>query len=89
MSPSFGMKVIFAEHVLKETTERLFPESRHRSARVRKKLLKRFGSEFRRVPAMYVVNRPMGDILFAHPSFRARLEAAAPSLQIGGGFAFR
>lgn len=65
------MKVIFDLNALKEGEERLFPASRHRSARVRKKLIRRFGGEFRKVPCMWMV----GGVLIAHPSLKARIEA--------------
>jgi hypothetical protein len=68
------MRVIFSPYALETTQERLFPESKHRSRRIHKKLVKRFGGEFRQVPAMWRV----GDELIAHPSFKARLEAAIP-----------
>ena len=52
--PALGaMSVIVSNMALKETTERLFPESRHRSKRTHKKLVKRFGGEFRMVPAVW------------------------------------
>ena len=40
-----GLPIILSNAALKEGTERLFPESRHRSKRVHKKLIKRFGGE--------------------------------------------
>lgn len=85
MNPLLGMQVVFTPYALQETTERLFPKSRHRSARVRKKLLKRHGGEFRKVPAMFSVEGR----LIAHPSFRGQLEAAAMKRDLGGGFAGR
>ena len=69
------MRIIYDHNVLKESTERLFPLSRHRSARIRKKLLKRFGGEFRKVPCMWQVGGS-GGVLYAHPSFKAKLEDA-------------
>lgn len=83
MNLHLGLKFIFTPHALQETTERLFPQSRHRSARVRKKLIKRHGGEFRKAPAMYRFK----DTIIAHPSFRARLETAMPQLSFGGNFA--
>lgn len=64
------MKIIYNSYVLKDSKERLFPVSRHRSARIHKKLIKRFGGEFRSVPCMYKV----GDTIYAHPSFKAEIE---------------
>jgi hypothetical protein len=67
-----GIRIIFSVHALEATTERLFPESKHRSKRIRKKLIKRFGGEFRMQPCIF--QTPAG--IVAHPSFRARIEAA-------------
>lgn len=66
------MKMVFTPHAMKDSDDRLFPASKNRSARIRKKLIKRYGGEFVRVPAMYQV----GDTIIAHPSFQARIEAA-------------
>ncbi|WP_439398767.1 hypothetical protein ACRQ5Q_15305 [Bradyrhizobium sp. PMVTL-01] len=65
------LTVTFSTFALKDSEERLFPPSKHRSRRILKKLIKRHGGVFRRVPAMYVIN---GEII-AHPSFRSQLEA--------------
>lgn len=51
-------------------TRRMFPESKHRSARIRKKLIKRFGSEFGWKPVILKLGRN----IFAHPSFREIVE---------------
>lgn len=72
MPPRLRMKIIYSDHALETTKERLFPESKHRSARIRKKLIKRFGGEYRQKPAMWLFD----DALIAHPSFRPRLESA-------------
>lgn len=66
-----GMEVIFSPLILRDTEERLFPASRHRSKRICKKLIKRFGGEFRKVPCMYIVH---GKIL-AHPVFMRDFDA--------------
>lgn len=63
------MDVIVSDHALKDSDVRLFPESRHRSARVRKKLIKRFGGEFHKVPCIF----QMGGKLVAHPVMYERL----------------
>lgn len=55
-----------------ETTVRLFPESKHRSARIRKKLIKRHGGEFRREPTAYRI----GNTIYMHPTLEAALRAA-------------
>ena len=64
-----GMQIVFDANCLKEATERLFPESPHRSERVRKKLVKRFGGEFRKAPTMF----QMGNRIIAHPSYENEL----------------
>jgi hypothetical protein len=66
-----SLRLTYSHHALKETTERLFPASKHRSKRIYKKLIKRFGGEFRRQPAIWQI----GDTIVAHPSFRSQLEA--------------
>ena len=50
--------------------ERLFPRSRHRSRRVRKKLIRRFGGEFRMLPAIW----RMGDTILVHPALAREVE---------------
>ena len=45
--------IIQSVHALEETEERLFPVSRHRSRRIRKKLIKRFGGEYRKKPCIW------------------------------------
>lgn len=64
------MRIIFTPTVLKDTAERLFPESKNRSKRIHKKLVKRHGGEFRRAPAMWNVN----GVIYAHPAFRQEIE---------------
>jgi hypothetical protein len=58
-----GLSIIVSEMALKETAERLFPASRHRSKRVHKKLLKRFGGEFRKAPTIW----KMPNSIIVHP----------------------
>lgn len=70
-----GLQVVFTPHAVEKTDERLFPFSRHRSRRVLKKLIKRFGAEFRTKPAMYRV----GNKLLAHPALQSEIvRIAAP-----------
>lgn len=68
-----GIRIITSPYALKDTDERLFPVSKNRSRRIHKKLIKRFGGEFRKVPAIY--QTPDG--LIMHPAmeleFRRRL----------------
>lgn len=59
-----GLKVVVSEAALQDSDIRLFPTSKNRSARIHKKLVKRFGGEFKKVPAIY----QMGDTLVAHPA---------------------
>lgn len=68
----FGIKVTFSAYALQDSDVRLFPLSKHRSKRIHKKLVKRFGGEFRRIPAVY--HTPHG--LIAHPSLRLEIEKA-------------
>lgn len=68
----FGLRIIYSSNALEDTEERLFPVSKNRSARIRKKLIKRYGGEFRKRPCMWRV----GDVLYAHPSFKAQINAA-------------
>lgn len=66
-----GLQVIVSDHALKDSDQRLFPESKHRSARIRKKLIKRFGGEFRKVPCIFQI----GGKLIAHPVLYEQLRA--------------
>lgn len=59
-----GMRVVSDPNALEGTAERLFPESRHRSQRIKKKLIKRLGGEFRRVPAVFKIG---SNLIVAHP----------------------
>lgn len=70
-TPFNGMRVVEAHYALADSTERTFPESRNRSARIRKKLIKRFGGEFVKVPTMYQV----GGVIYAHPIRYRELQA--------------
>lgn len=74
-----GLRIVWTTSALEETTERLFPASRNRSARIRKKLVKRFGGEFRKVPCMWRA----GWIVYAHPSLKPRLEAEIAKANAG------
>ena len=51
--------------------ERFFAESRHRSQRVEKKLVKRYGGAHRQIPAMYKV----GNKMLIHPALWAEVRA--------------
>lgn len=69
-------RIIFTAYALKEGDERLFPESKNRSARIRKKLIKRHGGVFRKVPCMWEVN----GVIYAHPALRGLIEDKFPRL---------
>ena len=69
-----GMKVIYSPHALEETEERLFPENRYRSRRLHKKLVKRFGGEFKKRPCIW----KMGNTLFVHPAHKAEFDNLRP-----------
>lgn len=64
-------RIIFTTNAAKDGTKRLFPASRHRSARIRKKLIKRHGGEFCLVPCMWKV----GNVIYAHPAFERDLKS--------------
>jgi hypothetical protein len=72
-----GMKIVVSQHAVRITVseERLFPASRHRSARIHKKLVKRYGGEFKVkiTPITYV----MGNTLFTHPTLYEELKRNA------------
>lgn len=68
--PDFmGLPIRQSDVCLRETTERLFPVSKNRSRRIHKKLVKRHGGEFRKVPAIF--KTPAG--LICHPSLYAEV----------------
>lgn len=73
MSAIFGgIRIAQSIYALKDTDVRLFPASKNRSARIRKKLIKRFGGEFKKVPCVFSL--PNGDLI-AHPAMHAELVA--------------
>lgn len=67
----FGIQIIVSDHCLKDADERLFPISRNRSRRIHKKLVKRFGGEFRKVPAIYKT----ASAICCHPTIYHQLKA--------------
>jgi len=67
-----GCRVVVSPMALERTSERLFPVSKHRSARIHKKLVKRFGGEVRMKPAIFVA----GQTIYVHPSLHKGLLAA-------------
>lgn len=60
-------RIIFTPNALEESNIRLFPESRHRSRRILKKLIRR------KVPCMRV-----GDVIYAHPAIRLSICLTMP-----------
>lgn len=81
-----GIRLICSEHALQEGNVRLFPTSKNRSARIHKKLVKRFGGEFKKVPAIW----RMGDTFIAHPEMMhlIRQEIASANAGLGKGKRF-
>jgi hypothetical protein len=65
-----GLPIIVTASALKESDERLFPPSRNRSKRIHKKLVKRFGGEYRKVPAIW----QCASGLFVHPTMYEELK---------------
>lgn len=66
----FGaMRIIEDPNALEKTEERKFPASRHRSARIHKKLVKRFHGEFVMKPCAF---RTATSIIL-HPTLAAEL----------------
>lgn len=64
LSSIMGLRLIVSTNALETTEERLFPASKHRSRRIHKKLVKRFGGEFRKVPAIFRT----ADTIIMHPA---------------------
>lgn len=66
-----GMPINVSPFALKDTDQRLFPASKNRSRRIHKKLVRKFGGEFKQAPAIY--RTPYGWV--AHPVLYAGLMA--------------
>lgn len=73
--PVLGLRIVQSPHAYKivVSDERLFPASRHRSRRIHKKLVKRYGGEYRikHEPVAYVLD---GHTLVCHPSIYEELK---------------
>jgi hypothetical protein len=67
-----GLQIIFDPNALGATEERLFPASCHRSKRIPKQSIIRFGGEYRMLPCMWRHRHT----IFACPSLRTQLEVA-------------
>lgn len=65
------LHIFVSEHALKDSDQRLFPESKNRSRRIHKKLVKRFGGVFRKVPCC--IKTPEGIIM--HPALYREFQA--------------
>lgn len=63
-------RMIVSDHAL-QIVGRNFPPSRHRSRRIHKKLVKRYGSEHRFKPSSW----QMSDTIIVHPAIMAELQA--------------
>lgn len=73
-----GVPIIVSDLALEVTDFRLFPESKHRSKRVHKKLVKRHGGEFVKKPCMF--RTPQGYVM--HPVRYAEFKAAVAASQV-------
>lgn len=71
-----SLTIITSEMAQKETDERLFPASRNRSKRIHKKLVKRFGGEFRKVPCYYIIGQQVIVHPLVYPDFIKALNEA-------------
>ena len=70
LNPFGSVQIVISDYALKETDLRAFPESRHRSRRIHKKLVRRFGGEFLKAPCMF--QTPMG--IICHPALYGDLK---------------
>lgn len=74
-TPFAPSKMIYSMHALvDDETRRNFPVSKNRSKRIHKKLVKRFGGEFKKKPAILQLSEGDYKTIVAHPSFRQGLE---------------
>jgi nucleoside diphosphate kinase len=67
-----GLKIYYTAAAVQPTEARNFPYSKHRSKRIFKKLIKRYGSEF----VMEACILQAGGAIYAHPSMKRRIEDA-------------
>jgi hypothetical protein len=73
MTSLFGLAVYVCPDMCEYTLgERLFPVSCHRSRRIHKKLVKRFGGEYRMVIKPKAIR--IGDAIYIHPSLYQQLK---------------
>lgn len=64
-------EIIVSDAAMEDSDERLFPASKNRSRRIHKKLVKRFGGEFRKKPAIF----KMGNRWIMHPALYRQMQA--------------
>lgn len=64
------IEIVWSLLAMVDGPERKFPASRHRSQRIRKKLIKRHAGEFVKIPGIYQI----GDKFIAHPSLKSEIE---------------
>lgn len=81
--------MIVSQSALAESEERTFPISKNRSRRIHKKLVQRFGGEFKMKPAAYHYDGR----LIVHPTIYAELmkdptirDVARPAVSLGSLF---
>jgi hypothetical protein len=65
-----GLPIIVSELAVEDSDERLFPFSKNRSRRIHKKLVRRFGGEFRKKPCAYQMDRQ----IVMHPALYAQMK---------------
>lgn len=71
LAPAIPLTILVSEHALKDSDIRLFPESRHRSRRIHKKLVKRHGGVFRKVPCIFKTP----ESIIMHPTLYREFQA--------------
>lgn len=84
-TPFSGIRIIVSQYATKDSDVRLFPPSKHRSKRIRKKLIKRFGGEFLKQPAIFKTP----EAIICHPDYYRRIMSACghahPDTSCSGG----
>lgn len=65
------LKIMVSALALKDSDVRLFPASKHRSRRIHKKLIKRHGGEFLKVPC--ILKTP--EVIIMHPTLYHQFQA--------------
>ncbi len=70
------IRIHITQYALKESTERLFPDSRHRSKRILKKLIKRHGGQFKKVPTIWYTPQAIYIHPFLYNDFKEQIRQA-------------